>query len=332
MLVCDFDGHEAQQDTTDENIKYEEEFITRRGLKLFTCRWLPVNQDVKALVFLCHGYGMETSIFMKDTGIRFAQAGYAVFGMDVEGHGKSDGLQAYIPSFNDIVDDCIAYFKSIREQEEYKNKARFLYGESMGGAVVLHIHRKEPQEWNGAILQAPMCKIADNVKPHPLVVAILIKLTNFIPTWKIVPSKDIINNAFKDPLKREQIRMNPYAYQDKPRAKTALELLNASKALEQRLDQVTFPFLLLHGEADRVTDPEISRELYKSAKSVDKEFKLYPGMWHGLTAGEPDENIELVFSDIIHWLNARSPAGSVNLSTRMRYISEDGTGCHSTAV
>jgi alpha-beta hydrolase superfamily lysophospholipase len=49
-----------------------------------------------------------------DTGIRFAQAGYAVFGMDVEGHGKSDGLQAYIPSFNDIVDDCIAYFKSIR--------------------------------------------------------------------------------------------------------------------------------------------------------------------------------------------------------------------------
>lgn len=29
----------------------------------------------------------------------------------------------------------------------------------MGGAVVLHIHRKEPQEWNGAILQAPMCKV-----------------------------------------------------------------------------------------------------------------------------------------------------------------------------
>jgi len=47
----------------------------------------------------------------------------------------------------------------IAEQEEYKNKARFLYGESMGGAVVLHIHRKEPQEWNGAILQAPMCKV-----------------------------------------------------------------------------------------------------------------------------------------------------------------------------
>jgi alpha-beta hydrolase superfamily lysophospholipase len=40
--------------------------------------------------------------------------------------------------------------------------------------------------------------------------------------------------------------------------------------------QITFPFLLLHGEADRVTDPDISKELYKSAKSFDKEFKLYP--------------------------------------------------------
>jgi acylglycerol lipase len=47
----------------------------------------------------------------------------------------------------------------IVEREEYKNKARFLYGESMGGAVVLYIHWKEPHEWNGAILIAPMCKV-----------------------------------------------------------------------------------------------------------------------------------------------------------------------------
>jgi alpha-beta hydrolase superfamily lysophospholipase len=51
---------------------------------------------------------------MRGTGIRLAQAGYAVFGLDVEGHGKSDGLQAYIPSFNNIVDDTISYFKSVR--------------------------------------------------------------------------------------------------------------------------------------------------------------------------------------------------------------------------
>lgn len=50
-------------------------------------------------------------------------------------------------------------FPLLTEREEYKNKPRFLYGESMGGALVLHIHRKEPEAWSGAVLQAPMCKV-----------------------------------------------------------------------------------------------------------------------------------------------------------------------------
>lgn len=71
-------------------------------------------------------------------------------------------------------------------------------------------------------------------------------------------------------------------------------------------EQVTLPFLVLHGEEDKVTDPEISMALYDRASSVDKTMKLYPGMWHGLTSGETDENIELVLGDIISWLNKRA--------------------------
>jgi len=44
-------------------------------------------------------------------------------------------------------------------QEEYMDKGRFLYGESMGGAVTLLLHKKDPLFWNGAILVAPMCKV-----------------------------------------------------------------------------------------------------------------------------------------------------------------------------
>jgi len=38
-------------------------------------------------------------------------------------------------------------------------KKRFLMGESMGGAVVLLLHRKKPEFWDGGILIAPMCKV-----------------------------------------------------------------------------------------------------------------------------------------------------------------------------
>lgn len=73
--------------------------------------------------------------------------------------------------------------------------------------------------------------------------------------------------------------------------------------------QVTLPFFVLHGEADIVTDPEVSRALYEKASSKDKTIELYPGMWHALTSGEPDENIQIVFADIIAWLDKRIDDG-----------------------
>ncbi|KAH9305677.1 hypothetical protein KI387_010081, partial [Taxus chinensis] len=275
-----------------------------RGVQLFTCRWLPLSPP-KALIFLCHGYGMECSVSMRDTGMRLARAGYAVFGIDYQGHGKSHGQRCYIHKFSNIVDDCNNFFKTVCESGEYRNKPRFLYGESMGGAVVLLLHRKEASFWNGAVLVAPMCKISDKIKPHAVVANILTWLELFIPKWKIVPTKDVIDSAFKDPAKREQIRSNELIYQDKPRLKTALEMMRTSMDLENRLCEVTVPFLVLHGEDDSVTDPCVSSLLYNSACSHDKELKIYPGMWHALTSGEPDHNVDRVFTDILSWLDHR---------------------------
>ncbi|KFK35464.1 hypothetical protein AALP_AA5G287400 [Arabis alpina] len=287
--------------------EYEEEFIRNsRGVELFACRWVPSSSSPRALVFLCHGYAMECSGFMRECGIRMASAGYAVFGMDYEGHGRSKGARCYIKKFANIVNDCYDYYTSISARDEYKEKARFLYGESMGGAVSLLLHKKDPSFWNGAILVAPMCKISEKVKPHPVVVNLLTRIEEIIPKWKIVPTKDVIDAAFKDPIKREEIRNNKLIYQDKPRLKTALEMLRTSMNLEETLHEITLPFFVLHGEADTVTDPEISKALFEKASTRDKTIKLYPGMWHGLTSGEPDANVDLVFADIITWLDVRT--------------------------
>ncbi|XP_057535921.1 caffeoylshikimate esterase-like isoform X2 [Amaranthus tricolor] len=226
--------------------------------------------------------------------------------MDYEGHGRSKGARCYIKKFDNVVNDCYNFFKSVSEQNEYRGKRRFLYGESMGGAVTLLLHKKDPTFWHGAVLVAPMCKISEKVKPHPVVINLLTRVEEIIPKWKIVPSKDVIDAAFKDPIKREEIRSNKLIYQEKPRLKTALEMLRTSISLEDSLSEVTLPFFVLHGEADIVTDPEVSRALYEQASSVDKTIKLYPGMWHALTSGEPDDNVELVFSDIVAWLDKRS--------------------------
>ena len=54
-----------------------------------------------------------------------------------------------------------------------------------------------------------------------------------------------------------------------------------------------------------VTDPELSKRLYDESSSEDKTIKLYEGMWHTLTTGEPDDNIEKVFKDIVEWIDER---------------------------
>eukprot|EP00267_Zea_mays_P023232 XP_008648701.1 caffeoylshikimate esterase isoform X4 [Zea mays] len=239
-----------------DDIKYDEEYVLNaRGMNLFTCQWRPLNSEPKALIFLCHGYAMECSISMRGTGTRLAQAGFVVHGMDYEGHGKSSGLQGYINSFDDIVVDCSKYFASVCEKEEYKKQKRFLLGESMGGAIVLMLHRKEPTFWDGAILVAPMCKILDDMKPHPIMMSILSKLSNVIPTWRIIPNEDIIDRAIKCEERREEVRNNHYCYKGKPRVKTGHEIFMASLDIESNLDKVTLPFIIVHGGDDAVTDP-----------------------------------------------------------------------------
>jgi len=46
--------------------------------------------------------------------------------------------------------------------------------------------------------------------------------------------------------------------------------------------------------------------LFDEAASNDKDIKLYEGVWHSLTSGEPDEIIDGVFQDAAKWLLDRA--------------------------
>ncbi|KAG9135897.1 hypothetical protein Leryth_002600 [Lithospermum erythrorhizon] len=276
------------------NVKYEEEFILNsRGVKVFTCRWLPQHCESKAMIFLCHGYAMDSSASMKETGIRLA---------------KAEGLDGLVSCFDDLVGDCSDHFTRICEIEENRKKMRILMGVSMGGAVVLLLHRKKPEYWDEVVLAKKflLCKLADGMKPNAVVNGVLTMLGYCIPTWKIIPTnQDIVDLAFRNPRVRKEVRENPYCYKGKPRLQTGIQLMKISIELEKRLQEVKLPFLVVHGEDDKVTDPSASKLLYHSASSSDKTLKLYPGMWHDLLYGELLENMEIVFLDIIKWLDEK---------------------------
>lgn len=120
-----------------------------------------------------------------------------------------------------------------------------------------------------------------------------------------MPTEDPVDKSVKVEEKKVTANNNPLRYRGKPRLGTVLELLGVTDYLSGRLCDVSTPFIVLHGSADVVTDPSVSRALYEEAKSEDKTIKIYDGMMHSLLFGEPDENVEIVRSDILAWLNGR---------------------------
>ncbi|XP_065855406.1 caffeoylshikimate esterase-like isoform X2 [Euphorbia lathyris] len=285
-----------------EGLKIEESYeINWRGIEIFSKRWLPESSCPKALICYCHGYGETCTFVFEGIARKLALSGYGVFAMDYPGFGLSEGLHGFIPSLDKLVDDVADHFSKVKENPKFRGLKSFLFGESLGGAIALKLHLKQPNAWNGAILVAPMY----NMIPPWIILQILIGIAHLFPKLKIVPNSDFVKMAFRDLKKQELAAYNVIAYKDTARVGTALECLKTTQELEQRLQEVTVPLLILHGEADVVTDPSVSKALYEKAKSSDKKLIFYKDAFHSLLEGETDDVIFQVLHDIISWLHFR---------------------------
>lgn len=299
----------AHENIPDGVVHSQSAFLNSRGGCICTQSWAPANEvRLRALIFMCHGYADSSSGPLFLTAVRLAQQGYAVYALDYEGHGRSDGLHVSIQNFDNIIDDCHEHFSRVAALYPRSGSGaikRFLFGESMGGAVALRLAEKHPELAVGLVLLAPMCKIADELKPHPFSISILRKVARVFPEAAITPVPDLAKLCFR----REEVYLEvitlPYHYDGRPRLGTAVVLQDTCDSIESRLHTYTFPFLVLHGAADQVTCPDVSKALYQKAASKDKTMKLYPGSFHSLLVGEEPDTSEIVYSDIFAWLQAR---------------------------
>lgn len=260
---------------------------------------------IKGAVCFCHGYGDTCTFFFEGIARHFASKGYAVYALDHPGFGLSDGLHGYISNFDELVDNVIEQYTKIKERPEVRGLPRFILGQSMGGAVTLKVHLKQPDAWDGVVLVAPMCKISDAVRPPEAVVKVLTFMSSVLPKAKLFPQKDLAELAFRESKKRKMAVYNVICYNDQTRLQTASELLRATDDIESQVEKVSSPLLILHGAGDKVTDPSVSKFLYEKASSKDKTLKLYEGGYHCILEGESDEKIFMALDDIVSWLDSR---------------------------
>ncbi|KAL0372626.1 UNVERIFIED_CONTAM: Caffeoylshikimate esterase [Sesamum calycinum] len=282
--------------------------MNSNGQEIFCKSWLPKpGVRIKGALCFCHGYGDTCTFFFEGLFFhRFLHCTYGVYAIDHPGFGLSEGLHGYVPSFDAVVDNVIEQYRIMKGRPEIRGLPRFLFGQSMGGAVALKALLKTPNEWDGIVLVAPMCKISEEMTPPVPLQKVLIFLSKLMPQAKLVPQKDLADLAFRELKKKQMAPYNVISYSDQTRLRTAVELLNATKYIESQVEKVASPMLVLHGAADKVTDPRVSQFLYDKASSTDKTLKLYEGGFHCILEGEPDDRILAVLSDIISWLDSRT--------------------------
>jgi alpha-beta hydrolase superfamily lysophospholipase len=189
----------------------------------------------------------------------------------------------------------------------------FAYGQSMGGAVLLDLAMRKPTRFDGLILTAPMVRIADETRPHPVVESVLRHVACRIPILRdmaIVPNDGFVADIFAVDARwrmDEHLERNQLNYSGPTRLITGLTLIDASDGIAARMEALHTPFLVIHGKDDRTTQPQLSEELYRRASAVDKAIELVDGARHGLDFGEMPAVMERSFNVAFSWIRARLP-------------------------
>lgn len=310
-LFADFvrQGHDLPPQFTSlpEDIELQDSYWTNeRGMLLHTITMLPTQRPIRAVVLYCHGYTDNVSFEKILAKQRLVREGIAFCAIEYEGHGLSDGPMGLIGDWNALVTDVTQYAQVIRQR--FPQHPLFLMGESMGGAVAYSVQRRIPELIRGVVFVCPMCKISDNMLPPRWVIDFLNWLigpsgdpTSWLGYLPIAPARDQMV-THKDPAKLLLASRVPLCFGRNPRLATARELIATTQTISASMHEFDAPFLVVHGLADTVTDPQLSRALYEESRSTDKTLKLYDDMWHALMCGEPDENANRVFRDCIQWI------------------------------
>ena len=275
----------------------ESTFNGARGIKLFRRSWLPASPTPGRTIALVHGYAEHSGRY-EWVGQQLSAAGYSVYAYDLRGHGRSEGERVRVRSFSQHLNDLAAFLRIV--QAESGDEAPFLLGHSMGGGIgALYAATRAPQ-LRGLILSGPLVYQKGGV---PL--RILAKVIGLVA--RVRPGLGLMGlkaaTVSRDAAVVAAYDTDPLVYRGKLPAISLVAMARAIAHIQERMEAITVPLLLLHGTADELCDPEGSRQLYATVSSTDKTLKLYEGLAHEVL-NEPEK--ETVLADLRAWLEARS--------------------------
>ncbi len=249
-----------------------------------------------ALLLLRHGLGEYCGRYTNAVNY-LVPLGYAIYGLDHLGHGKSEGEREVIVRFEDYTEPLTTYYQMVKTWQP--GKPVFIYGHSMGGLITCYYLLDHQADFQGAMISAPAIKVSDSISPVTIMLGSILS--------SIAPKAGVLaldaTGISRDPNVVKAYVNDPLVFHGKTPARLAAEMLKAMKRVTAEVSRITLPFIVIQGGADKIIDPAGAQMLYDRAGSKDKSLKVYAGLYHEVH-NEPER--ATMFQDLEVWLNAHA--------------------------
>jgi acylglycerol lipase len=263
------------------------------GVELYWQGRLPDGEPTGVLL-LCHGLGEHSGRYGNVVEALLPD-GWAVYGLDHRGHGRSRGRRAHVRRYGDWLADYDAFRRLVAAR--HPGLPVFLLGHSMGGQIALAYALDHQDDLRGLVLSAP--PLVAPALPRAVVSAVTL-LTRAAPTLR--RGFVDLDKISKDAAVLTAYRSDALVHQGHPTLGLTLALAAQMPLLLARAPELRLPVLIMHGTADAVCAPEGSRLLEAACGSPDTTVRWYDDLWHEIF-NEPERDRPL--ADLREWLDAR---------------------------
>lgn len=296
-------GHNQASPAGDENLPDgETDHITNAdGLSIYCRYWRPTQGKPRGLVHVIHGAGEHCRRY-DEIASRLSALGYFAFAHDHVGHGQSEGPRMQVSDFQVFVRDTLQHFDLICKR--YPDLPIFLLGHSMGGAISILAASERSDKVAGVVLIGPLIEgNPDVVSPFKIFLMKIFKYLLPSLTLASIGAASVTRNK----AEVELFESDPLVYHAGLSVSFLSTLMDAVARIEALLPDVTWPFLLVHGDQDQLCYVGGSRSFHERARSADKTLHIYEGAYHALHKEIP-ECAATVLEEIEAWIVARTPA------------------------
>jgi len=261
---------------------------TADGLGLFAREWCP-EEAVLGVVCVFHGLGEHGGQY-EEVAKALADQCVALIAIDQRGHGRSGGQRGHTPSYGALLDDVDALLAGAAER--HPDVPRFLYGQSLGGNLVLnHAIRRQP-DVAGVVATGPWLRLTNDLVWYKRLLGTILE-----PIWPTLTFST--SNDREEILEEVGLRRNAELFHNLISLRLLMRTRQAGIWAERHAGLLRTPALLIHGEADPVTDPHASLEFARRAGPRCRAIFL-PGVGHN--AHEEDDS---TIPTIVDWVAER---------------------------